>query len=199
MALGANQKESGPSKRHSLIRGFDPTSLKSPPCKETLEKPELAEAASNLLEFSKILASELGSLKFMKELTSTVASAGEGLFDLTPPCPSVRKYMGSLRTVLSRSPKRFDPYFVEILSHNLRQYSAQIEGIARVASSLDVPPEAEKEVNISPFLFPTHILYSPYTSESRDVLPFASLDVEGKFLYFVVSNIFLMCSRCDFF
>lgn len=68
------------------------------------------------------------------------------MFVPIPPLPQCKKYMGSIRTVLSRSPKRFDHFFVDILSHNLKMYS-QTEGVAKVSSPLDVQPEVKEKVS----------------------------------------------------
>lgn len=50
---------------------------------------------------------------------------------------------------LSRSPKRFDPYFIHILAHNLKLYSIHTEGVAADARHLEVVPEADDEAKVS--------------------------------------------------
>lgn len=135
-----------PPQRPRLIRGFDVGNLKGPARQGTSEKPDVADAATSLLEISKTEPLELGSSKFMEELASTLLLLEKVCLFLFHLCPSVKKYMGSIRTVLSRSPKRFDHFFVDILSHNLKMYS-QTEGVAKVSSPLDVQPEVKEKVS----------------------------------------------------
>lgn len=57
-----------------------------------------------------------------------------------------------LKTVLSRPPKRFDPYFVDILAHNLKLYSVHTEGVGGDARPLETVPQADDKANVSIFV-----------------------------------------------
>lgn len=48
---------------------------------------------------------------------------------------------------------KFDPYFVEILSHNLRLYFVQTEDVVRDARILEALLEADDDVNVSIFIY----------------------------------------------
>lgn len=95
----------------------------------------------------------------MKDLAATSAAAGDGLFIPSPKCPGVKKFTGLMSRVVSRSPQRFDPGFVELLEHNLHLCSARTESRAEEARIPVMDTVGAKEVISDCFYLFSSFLY----------------------------------------